>query len=128
MSLDLFLEADAALDAAALANALQAAGAIEVTRTSDSLEAYFASWLTLTADLAITDHTLYAEDTKQLDFSVAMRASIRIKGPGPQEHSPMADLDKIANAIARTGSRFVISFQFERTLYWQDAEGLHQDI
>lgn len=40
----------------------------------------------------------------------------------------MADLNKIANAIARTGSRFVISFQFERTLYWQDAEGLHQDI
>ncbi|QXH55102.1 hypothetical protein [Pseudomonas maumuensis] len=128
MSLDLFLEADAALDPAALANALQEAGAIEVTRTNDSLQAYFASWLTLTADLVITDHTLYAEETKALDFRVATRCSIRIKGPGPQEHSPMADLDRIANAIARTGSRFVISFQFERTLYWQDAEGLHRHV
>ncbi|MGY3018337.1 hypothetical protein ACVWZ5_003895 [Pseudomonas sp. TE6283] len=127
MSIDLFLEADAALDAAALADALQEAGAIEVTRTSDSLQAYFASWLTLTADFVITDPALYAEDTKGLDFSVATRCGIRIKGPGPQEHSPMADLETIAKTIARTGSRFVISFQFEQTLYWQDAEGLHRN-
>ncbi|WP_248920751.1 hypothetical protein [Pseudomonas entomophila] len=128
MSLDLFLEADAALDASTLANALKEAGAIELTHSIDNLEACFASWLSLTADFDITDHALYAEDTKGLDFQVATRCSIRIKGPGPQAHSPMADLDKIANAIARAGSRFLISFQFERTLYWQDAEGLHGDV
>ncbi|WP_275044022.1 hypothetical protein [Pseudomonas asplenii] len=38
----------------------------------------------------------------------------------------MEDLDKIARGIAQAcPAFFVISFQFETTMYWRDAAGLH---
>ncbi len=39
----------------------------------------------------------------------------------------MEDLDKIAQSISQSCSAFfLISFQFEQTLYWRDATGLHR--
>lgn len=84
MSLDLYLEADNALTAPILGRALKNAGALEVYRVDGGLEADFISGLTLTADGATTDSTIYAEDRKGINFNVAMRCSIRIKGPEPE--------------------------------------------
>ncbi|KIH84121.1 hypothetical protein UCMB321_2121 [Pseudomonas batumici] len=39
----------------------------------------------------------------------------------------MDDLDKIAQSIAQMCSaHFLISFQYEQTLYWRNATGLHR--
>lgn len=127
MSLDLYLEADNALTSATLGEALENAGALEVDMVDGGLEAAFISGLTLTANGATTDSTIYAEDTKGIDFRVAMRCSIRIKGPEPEGQSAMEDLCKIAESIAQTcSSLFLITFQFEETLYWRDVAGLHR--
>jgi len=106
---------------------LETAGALEVNMVNGGLEAAFMSGLTLTADGATTDSTIYAEDTKGIDFRVALRCNIRIKGPEPEGQSAMEDLDKIAEAIAQTSSSlFLITFQFEEILYWRDVTGLHR--
>ncbi|EJM88949.1 MULTISPECIES: hypothetical protein [unclassified Pseudomonas] len=127
MSLDLYLEADNALTAPTLGKALSNAGAWEINVVGDSLESTFISGLTLSTDGVTTDSTIYAEDTKGIDFRVAMRCTIRIKGPEPEGQSAMEDLDKIAQSIAKTcSSLFLISFQLEETLYWRDAAGLHR--
>jgi len=127
VSLDLYLEADNALTVPALGLALETAGALEVNMVNGGLEAAFMSGLTLTADGATTDSTIYAEDTKGIDFRVALRCNIRIKGPEPEGQSAMEDLDKIAEAIAQTSSSlFLITFQFEEILYWRDVTGLHR--
>ncbi|WP_223452693.1 MULTISPECIES: hypothetical protein [unclassified Pseudomonas] len=127
MSLDLYLEADNALTAPTLGKALNNAGARVINVVGDSLEATFISGLTLSTDGVTTDSTIYAEDTKGIDFGVAMRCTIRIKGPEPEGQSAMDDLDKVAQSIAQTcSSLFLISFQLEETLYWRDAAGLHR--
>jgi hypothetical protein len=127
MSLDLYLEADNALTAPTLRKALNDADACEINVVGDSLEATFISGLTLSTDGVITDSTIYSEDTKGIDFRVAMRCTIRIKGPEPEGQSAMDDLDKIAQSIAQTcSSLFLISFQLEETLYWRDTAGLHR--
>ncbi|WP_024643674.1 hypothetical protein [Pseudomonas syringae] len=126
MSLDLYLEADNVLTAPAFEQALKNAGAWEVNTLDGGLEAVFISGLTLTANGVTTDSTIYAEDTKGIDFRVAMRCNIRIKGPEPDGHSAMEDLRKIAESIAEMcSSLFLITFQFEETLYWRDVTGLH---
>jgi hypothetical protein len=127
MSLDLYLEADNALTAPILGKALQNAGAWEINAVGGCLEAAFISGLMLSTDGVIADSMIYAEDMKGVDFSVAMRCTIRIKGPEPEGQSAMEDLDKIAQSIAQVcSSLFLISFQFEETLYWRDATGLHR--
>lgn len=127
MSLDLCLEADSALTAPILGKALNNAGAWEIIVAGDRLEATFISGLTLSTDGVTTDSRIYAENTKGIDFRVAMRCSIRIKGPEPEGQSAMEDLDKIAQSIAQMcSSLFLISFQLEETLYWRDAAGLHR--
>lgn len=127
MSLDLYLEADNALTASALGKALRNAGASEVNMLDSGLKAAFISGLTLTADGVTTDSMIYAGDTKGMDFRVATRCYIRIKGPEPEGRSTMEDLGKIAESIAETClSLFLITFQFEETLYWRDLTGLHR--
>jgi hypothetical protein len=114
VSLDLYLEADNALTAQLLGQALENAGASQVNMADGGVEVAFISGLTLTADGTTTDSTIYAEDTKGLDFHVAMRCSIRIKGPEPGGQSAMEDLDKIAQSIAQSCSTlFLITFQLE---------------
>ncbi|MET0845119.1 MAG: hypothetical protein ABWY46_02890 [Pseudomonas sp.] len=127
MSLDLYLEADNALTAPILGQALENAGASEVTMAYGGVKAVFLSGLTLTADGAATDPAIYAENKNGIDFLVAMRCSIRIKGPEPEGQSTMEDLDKIARSIAQAcSSHFLITFQLEETLYWRDETGLHR--
>lgn len=127
MSLDLYLEADNVLTAPAFEQALKNAGALEVNTLDGGLEAVFISGLTLTANGVTIDSTIYAEDTKGIDFRFAMRCNIRIKGPEPEGHSAMEDLNKIAESIAEMcSSLFLITFQFEKTLCWRDVTGLHR--
>lgn len=127
MSLDLYLEADKELTVPILELALEKAGAFEVYRLDGVLKADFISGLALTVDGATTDPTVYAEDRKGTNFHVAIRCSLRIKGPEPEGQSSMEDLDKVATFIAQScSSLFLITFQFEETLYWRDKTGLHR--
>ena len=126
MSLDLHLEADSALTISALKSALENAGALEIDVAGDGLFAIFASGLRVSGDLT-DDSTIYAENKKGIGFPVALRCTIRIKGADPEGHSPMEDVDKIAESISQScPAFFLISFQFEQTLYWRDAKGLHR--
>ena len=127
MSLDLFLEADSALTISTLSKALENAGAWEVEVTGNGLYAEFTSGLKLSTNHVLDDPTINAENTVGIDFPVAVRCAIRIKGPEPEGESAMEDLDKIAKSISQSCSAFfLISFQFEQTLYWRDATGLHR--
>lgn len=127
MGLDVYIEADSALTMSKLEQALSVAGANEGKVTDDVLEAVFLSGLTLHAERSVNDSRMYTEDTKGLVIDVARRCSIRMKGPEPDGHSQLADLDRLAHAITQVcPSMFVISFQFEKTLYWRDKAGLHR--
>jgi len=127
VSLDLSLEADDALTIPTLGRALEKAGASEVIIADGALEAIFISGLAVWTPGAITDSAIHAEDTKGMDLRVALRCNIRIKGPEPEGHSSLDDLDKIAQSIAQMCSaHFLISFQYEQTLYWRNAAGLHR--
>lgn len=127
MSLDLCLEADSALTISALKSALENAGAGEIEVAGNGLSAEFASGLRLSGGDVLDDPKIYAENTKGVDFPVAVRCTIRIKGPYPEGESPMEDLDRIARSISQSCSAFfLISFQFEETLYWRDTTGLHR--
>lgn len=128
MSLDLYLEADNALTVQILGRALEEAGACEVIIADGALEAAFTSGLTVACPCVTSDSAIYAENTKGIDFPVAMRCNIRIKGPEPEGHSAMGDLEKIAQSVVRACScYFLISFQFEQTLFWRNADGLHHE-
>lgn len=127
LSLDLYLEADNALTVPTLAQALKNAGVCEMKVVGDSLQASFNSGLKVTTDGEVADSAIYAEDTKGMCFQVSVRCNIRIKGPEPEGYSSMEELDQIAQSIAQVcSSHFLISFQFEETLYWRDAMGLHR--
>ncbi|MFJ2539655.1 hypothetical protein [Pseudomonas sp. NPDC087614] len=127
MSLDLCLEADSTLTISVLKSALENAGAWEVEVAGIGLSAVFASGLRLSGGDVKDDSTIYAENTKGMDFPVALRCTIRIKGPEPKGESSMEDLNKIAQSISQSCSAFfLISFQFEEILYWRDATGLHR--
>lgn len=127
MGLDLHIEADDGLTAVALSSALERSGAIEIDRVKDTVEAHFASGMRLSADAEKTDFTLYVEDKKGLDFKVSMRYYIRIRGSEPEGKSSMSELEKIAESIAEVcSSYFILSFQYENTLFWRDALGLHR--
>ena len=127
MSLDLHLEADSALTISALKSALENAGALEIDVAGDGLLAIFASGLSVSGGDVTADSTIYAENKKGIEFPVALRCTIRIKGADAEGHSPMEDVDKIAESISQScPAFFLISFQFEQTLYWRDAKGLHR--
>lgn len=127
MSLDFYLEADDALTVELLGQALEEAGACEVIIAEGALEAVFSSGLTVASPRMTSHSEIYAEEAKGLDFRVAMRCNIRIKGPEPEGQSSLGDLDKIAHFVAeRCSCHFLISFQFEQTKYWRDAVGLHR--
>jgi hypothetical protein len=127
MSLDLCFEADSTLTISTLSRALESAGAWEIQVAGNGLYAEFTSGLKLSTDDVIDDPTIYAENTMGIDFPVAVRCTIRIKGPEPEGESAMEDLDKIAQSISKSCSAFfLISFQFEQTMYWRDATGLHR--
>lgn len=127
MSLDLYLEADSTLTISTLSRALENAGAWEIQVAGNGLFAEFTSGLKLISDDVIDDTTIYAENTMGIDFPVAVRCTIRIKGPEPEGESVMEDLDKIAQSISESCSAFfLISFQFEQTMYWRDGTGLHR--
>jgi len=127
MGLAVYIEADDALTMPRLEQALSMAGACELDATDDALEAAFVSGLRLHSERAVADSRIYAEDTKGMVFDVARRCSLRLKGPEPDGHSQLGDLDRLAESIAQVcPSRFVISFQFETILYWRDETGLHR--
>ncbi|MDD0967785.1 MULTISPECIES: hypothetical protein [Pseudomonas] len=128
MSIDLCLEADSALTIAALKSILENAGVQEIQVAGNELFAMFTSGLRVIGGDVMDDPAIYAENTKGLDFPVALRCTIRMKGPDPEGESAMDDLDKLAQSIAQTCSCcFLISFQFEHTMYWRDETGLHRD-
>lgn len=125
VSLDLYLEADDVLTVAVPERALEMAGADEINTDGQAIEALFESGLTFSTS-ASNDQAIYAEETKGATFLVALRCYIRIKGPAPEGSSPLDDLERIARSIAEVClSHFLISFQFEQTLYWRDENGLH---
>lgn len=127
MGLDLHIEANDGLTAVALNIALERSGALKLDCVADTVEAHFASGMQLSAVAEYTDFTLYAEDKKGLDFKVSMRCYIRIGGPEPEGESSMRELEKIAESIADVCSvYFILSFQYENTLFWRDALGLHR--
>lgn len=52
---------------------------------------------------------------------------MRIKGPEPEGHSALDDLRRLLDSIAQNSEAlFILSFQYESTLYWRDADGLHE--
>ncbi|WLH76955.1 hypothetical protein PSH81_14440 [Pseudomonas sp. FP2335] len=127
MSLDLCLEADSTLTISTLSKALAQAGALEIEVSENGLYAEFTSGLKLSTHGVRDDPTIYAEHKMGIDFPVAVRCTIRIKGPEPEGESAMEDLDKLAQSIFQSCSAlFLISFQFEQTLYWRDATGLYR--
>ncbi|QXI31147.1 hypothetical protein [Pseudomonas vanderleydeniana] len=127
MSLEMFLEADSALTLPILEQVLVKAGAEEVYWEDGLLKAYFTSGISVWAEERNEDFELYAEDAKGMDFPVSVYCNLRIKGPEPKGHSSMEDLDNVAQGIAQACSAcFVISFQFETTVYWRNAAGLHR--
>ena len=126
VGLDIFLEADDLLTIPKLERAAIMAGASEVTVEGDGLTALFASGLTLWTVDRRGYVRLCAEDTKGLAFSVGRLCHLRIKGPALGETCPFSEIDWLARSIAQVcPSPFVISFQFEQTLYWRDRSGLH---
>jgi hypothetical protein len=111
MSLDLCLEADSTLTISTLSRALENAGAWEIEIAGNELYAEFASGLKLRTDGVMDDPTIYAENTMGIDFPVAVRCNIRIKGAEPESESVMQGLDKIAQCLSQSCSAFfLISF------------------
>ena len=126
VGLDIFLEADALLTIRKLEQAAIMAGASEVRVENDELTALFASGLTLWTVDKRDDVRLCAEDTRGLAFPVGKLCHLRIKGAGADETCPFSEIDRLARSIAQAcPSSFIISFQFEQTLYWRDKTGLH---
>lgn len=128
MSIDMFLEADAALTLTLLEQALGLAGAEGISTTAHGLQAWFRSGLGVSADDDDPDARIYAENRHGLDFSVALRASLRIKGTEPEGESMLLDLQRIAQAITDTSAaQFLITLHYESGWCWRDAAGLHLD-
>ncbi|WP_379761384.1 hypothetical protein [Massilia suwonensis] len=126
VGLDIYIEAEDSLTLSKLERAATMAGASEVTVEGNELTARFASGLMLWTVDKPGDRRLCAEDTKGLAFSVGRLCHLRIKGPTVGETCPFGEIEQLAKSIAQVcPSSFVISFQFEQTLYWRDRSGLH---
>ncbi|MBF8162230.1 MULTISPECIES: hypothetical protein [Pseudomonadaceae] len=126
MSLDIHLEADERLSITTVSTALKELGALDRNSDNHTAEGIFESGLSVSAACELDDHTLYAEDTKGMNFPVAIRCYIRIKGPEPEGYSAFGDLERFVKHIAtKTDANFVVSFQYESALYWKNSDGLH---
>lgn len=127
MALDLHLEADSRLNLALLRRILEGFAGAEVQPQADGLWAALPSGMHIESSAAGTDQQLYAEDRRGCEFAVALRAYLRIQGPEHPEHSAMEELRRLAWHISeQCDSCFILSFQYESTLYWRDADGLHE--
>ncbi len=126
MSLDIHLEADERLSIATISTTLSELGALDTNSDPKVVQGSFDSGLSINAALELDDHTLYVEDTQGMNFPVAIRCYMRIKGPEPESFSALGDLKLFVELIAtKTDAHFVISFQYESALYWKDKDGLH---
>lgn len=126
MGLDLHLEADERLSIAAISTTLSELGALDTNSDHTTVQGSFDSGLSVSATCEFDDYTLYAEDAKGMDFPVAVRCYLRIKGPEPEDSSVLDDLDRfVKNIAAKTDANFVVSLQYESALYWRNKDGLH---
>jgi len=111
MSLDIYLEADARLSITAISTTLRELGAMDANSDSRAAQGFFVSGLSVSATCELDDHTLYAEGAKGMNFPVAIRCYIRIKGPEPEGFSALGDLERFVKLIAtKTDAHFVTSF------------------
>ena len=125
MSLDIHLEADERLSITTIHKTLSELGVLDTDNNDHTVEGIFESGLSVSAAYELNDHTLYAEDTKGMTFPVAIRCYIRIKGPEPEGFSALGDLERfVKNLTTKTDANFVVSFQYESTLYWRNSDGL----
>ncbi|MDU9409552.1 hypothetical protein RTH74_18240 [Pseudomonas sp. zfem001] len=125
MSLDIHLEADERLSITTVHTTLIELGVLDTDNDDHTVEGVFESGLSVSAACELNDHTLYAEDTKGMNFPVAIRCYIRIKGPEPEGFSALGDLERFVKILtAKTDANFVVSFQYETTLYWRNSDGL----
>ncbi|WP_160965612.1 hypothetical protein [Xanthomonas sp. LMG 9002] len=126
MGIDIHLEADKLLSIIAISTTLSELDALGIASDDTRAEGFFDSGLSVYATCEFHDQTLYTEDTKGMDFPVAVRCYLRIKGPEPEGSSALSDLGKFIKLIAaKTDARFVVSLQHESTLYWKNNDGLH---
>lgn len=127
MSLELHLEADERLTTALLGRLLEGLAGAEMAPASGGLQATFPSGLSLDNEDSNLEPEIRAEDRKGCDFAVGLRCYLRIKGPEPEGHSALDDLRRLLDSIAQNSEAlFILSFQYESTLYWRDADGLHE--
>ena len=125
MSLDIHLEADERLSITTVSTTLSELGALDTDNDDHTVEGIFESGLSVSAACELNDHALYAEDTKDMTFPVAIRCYMRIKGPEPEGFSALGDLERFVKLLTtKTDANFVVSFQYESTLYWRNSEGL----
>ena len=126
MSLDIHLEADERLSITTISTTLSELGARDRNSNDHTVEGIFESGLIVSAACELDDHTLYTEDTKGMDFPVAIRCYIRIKGPEPEGFSALGDLERfVKHLVTKTDANLVVSFQYESALYWRNSDGLH---
>lgn len=126
MGIDIHLEADERLSIIAISTTLRKLGALGIASDDTTAEGFFDSGLFVYAICEFHDRTLYTEDTKGMDFPVAIRCYLRIKGPEPAGLSATGDLEKFIKRIAtRIDARFLVSLQHESALYWKNDDGLH---
>ncbi|WP_155952606.1 hypothetical protein [Pseudomonas sp. URMO17WK12:I4] len=125
MSLDIHLEADERLSITTISTTLSELGVLYTYNGDHTVEGIFESGLSVRAACELNDHTLYAEDTKGMTFPVAIRCYIRIKGPEPEGFSALGDLERFVKTLTtKSDANFVVSFQYESTLYWRNSDGL----
>lgn len=126
MGLDVHLEADERLSLEVLTVIARTLGGLDLACDDSSVFAHFASGLSVSAKRPCDDQAIYSEDTKGLSFPVMVRCYFRIKGPGPEDSSPLDDLKMFVEAIAaESDAYFLVSFQYEALMYWRDQTGLH---
>lgn len=126
MGLDIHLEADERLSIAAVSATLSELGALDISSDQTAVSGFFESGLAVSAECELDNHTLYAEDTKGMNFPVAIRCYLRISGPEPEDLSALADLENFVKHVStKTEANFVVSFQYESVLYWNDNSGLN---
>ncbi|PYY78113.1 hypothetical protein DNK59_31075 [Pseudomonas sp. TKO26] len=127
MSLDLHLEADQHLSTELLGRLLENLLGTEQAPVPGGLQATFPSGLSLRSEASPREPEIHAEDRKGCNFSVGLRCHLRIKGPEAEGHSSLAEIRRLLETIAAScEAMFILSFQYESTLYWRDAAGLHE--
>jgi len=128
MSLDFFLEASSDLSIELIEGALNSIGVHATQTPPNELKALFESGLSVDVRYS-TDQNIRAEDSKGMSFAVALRGYLRIKGPAPDGLSPLDDLDRLITAISNQATgQFLVSFQYESTIYWRDRQELQRNI